>query len=113
MEAAALVQKYNDILSEIIQRHKDESAPRVLIVFGTPTSGSEIPCRVSSDPHERCNDLRMAGTDDAPECDGDAVYRHVDAVRVGYCLHPALRPDELSEALMVGVNDLLSLYGIH
>ena len=34
----ALVQKYNDILSEIIQRHKDESAPRVLIVFGTPTS---------------------------------------------------------------------------
>ncbi|ESE22725.1 hypothetical protein HMPREF1617_00484 [Escherichia coli 908675] len=24
-----------------------------------------------------------------------------------------LRPDELSEALMVGVNDLLSLYGIH
>ncbi|MBW6087076.1 hypothetical protein HTS61_01885 [Escherichia coli] len=29
------------------------------------------------------------GTDDAPECDGDAVYRHVDAVRVGYCLHPA------------------------
>ena len=37
-EAAALVQKYNDILTEIIQRHKDESAPRVLIVFGTPTS---------------------------------------------------------------------------
>lgn len=31
----------------------------------------------------------VAGTDDAPECDGDAVYRHVDAVRVGYCLHPA------------------------
>lgn len=24
-----------------------------------------------------------------PECDGDAVYRHVDAVRAGYCLHPA------------------------
>ena len=37
-EAAALAQKYNDILTEIIQRHKDESAPRVLIVFGTPTS---------------------------------------------------------------------------
>lgn len=37
-EAAALVQKYNDILTEIIERHKDESAPRVLIVFGTPTS---------------------------------------------------------------------------
>ncbi len=33
-EAAALVQKYNDILTEIIQRHKDESAPRVLIVLG-------------------------------------------------------------------------------
>lgn len=31
----------------------------------------------------------VAGTDDAPECDGDAVYRHVDAVWVGYCLHPA------------------------
>lgn len=31
----------------------------------------------------------VAGTDDAPECDGDAVYRHVDAVRAGYCLHPA------------------------
>ena len=31
----------------------------------------------------------VAGTDDAPECDGDAFYRHVDAVRVGYCLHPA------------------------
>ena len=37
-EAAALVQKYNDILSEIIQRHKDESAPRVPHRFGTPTS---------------------------------------------------------------------------
>lgn len=24
----------------------------------------------------------VAGTDDAPECDGDAVYRHVDAVRL-------------------------------
>lgn len=31
----------------------------------------------------------MAGTDDAPEYDGYAVYRHVDAVRAGYCLHPA------------------------
>lgn len=37
-EANALVRKYNDILEAIIQRHKDESAPRVLIVFGTPTS---------------------------------------------------------------------------
>lgn len=31
----------------------------------------------------------MVGTDDASECDGDAVYRHVDAVRVGYYLHSA------------------------
>lgn len=31
----------------------------------------------------------VAGTDDASECDGDAVYRHVDAVRVGYYLHSA------------------------
>lgn len=31
----------------------------------------------------------VAGTNDASERDGNAVYCDVDAVRVGYCLHPA------------------------
>lgn len=37
-EAQALVQKYDDTLQAIIHRHNNESKPRILIVFGTPTS---------------------------------------------------------------------------
>lgn len=37
-EARALVQKYDDTLQAIVQRHNDDHKPRILIVFGTPTS---------------------------------------------------------------------------
>lgn len=38
IEAQTLVKKYDDTLHEILQRHNNENKPRVLIVFGTPTS---------------------------------------------------------------------------
>src|SRR6266536_5829874 len=38
-------------------RRRAGTTPCVHLVHRTREPNSEIPCRVSSDPHERCNDL--------------------------------------------------------